>query len=248
MTLVALLFVAAPNAGVFAQNGDVSPVFPADRHAELREELDFEEAKLPEPDPVKEKEEEADESDDPEDDTSWFDDWDWDISLDFSKPASILILILLLVPLGYLIYRVLGDVEMRRRTKKEGVEEQDEITLEEIEEEKLVATGVSLSLQERAERAGQFDVAVRLLYIQLLKNLQDSGQIKYRKNFSNRDYQIQLSGTDYLSDFRAVTYDYERYWYGKYPIDRLSYRLVQRKFATLNERLARLLQTEEDYD
>jgi len=96
---------------------------------------------------------------------------------------------------------------------------------------------VSLSLLERAERAGQFDVAVRLLYIQLLKELQDAGLIKYRKDFSSRDYQNQLRGQDVLPDVRAVTKEYQRYWFGKYPIDRLSYRNTYQRFTALHERI-----------
>ena len=62
----------------------------------------------------------------------------------------------------------------------------------------------------------------------------DGGLIKYRRDFSNRDYQNQLRSSSFLTDFRDVTANYERYWYGKYPIERLSYRLVRRKFTALN--------------
>lgn len=231
---------------VSAQSESPSTAFPAERWEEIREELDY----VEDPDQKRRREEAEAKQKAEEDDEPWWDGdfGDWDIDLSMSEPVSYLILGLLLLPIGYLVYRILGDIDMRRRTKREGNEEEERITLEEIEEEKLVASGVSLSLLERAERARQFDVAVRLLYIQLLKSLQDAGQIKYRRDFSNRDYQRQLAGTDLVTDFRGVTYDYERFWFGKYPIDRLSYRLVQRKFNALNERLARLNQTVEDYD
>ena len=98
------------------------------------------------------------------------------------------------------------------------------------------------------ERAGQFDIAVRLLYIQLLKELQDGGLIKYRKDFSNRDYQTQLKGTGFLAGFREVIQEYERYWFGKYPIDRLSYRNIYQRFTALNERIrAATAKTSNDY-
>lgn len=154
-------------------------------------------------------------------------------NIDLSNGTTLIILLLLLTGLGYLIYRMLGDVDMRKRTKGDN-EEMDKISISEIEEEQLVAEGVSLTLLQRAENAGQFDIAVRLHYIQLLKELQDGGLIKYRRDFSNRDYQNQLRRSSFLNDFRDVTADYERYWYGKYTIDRLSYRLVHRKFTTLN--------------
>lgn len=179
-----------------------------------------------------EDEEEKEEEEPPEPD--W--DFNWDFNL--SNTTTIIIFSILIAALGFLIYRMLGDVNMRKRTREEGDEDQEFIDLEDLEEEKLVATGVSLSLLERAEEAGQFDVAVRLLYIQLLKELQDAGLIQYRRDYSNRDYQNQLLGKEVLTDFREVTIDYERYWYGKYAIEKLGYRLVQRKFNVLSSQIA----------
>ncbi|TXF87105.1 hypothetical protein FUA23_18610 [Neolewinella aurantiaca] len=225
---VRLLVLAGVGLGFHPLVGQqaASPVFPADRHKELMDDLSF----------VKEKEEEEIEEEvEEEDPFDWFDSLgsyeNWKI--DLSDGTTLLILAILIAGLGYLIYRMLGDVDMRKRTKGKE-DDQDEINISEIEEEQLVAEGVSLTLLQRAENAGQFDIAVRLLYIQLLKELQDGGLIRYRRDFSNRDYQNQLRRSDFLQDFREVTADYERYWYGKYPIERLSYRLVHRKFTTLN--------------
>lgn len=204
---------------MLAQN-DKSPVFPEKRHQELIEKITF----LP-----KEKVEKEEELPEP--------DWDFNWDFNLSKTTTIIIFSILIVALGFLIYRMLGDVNMRKRTRGERDEDQEFIDLEDIEEEKLVATGVSLSLLERAEEAGQFDVAVRLLYIQLLKELQDAGLIQYRRDYSNRDYQNQLLGKEVLTDFRDVTIDYERYWYGKYAIEKLGYRLVQRKFNVLSSQI-----------
>lgn len=220
-----LVLVAAAVIGqdtVYA-TPSVSAVFPADRHRELRNELDY--TAPDEEDEVKEIDTEGD---------AW--DWDFfDFDFSFSSGTSIVIFVILLGLLGFLIYRMLGDVSLRKRTLPE--EEEDQINVEELEEEQLVAEGVSLSLLERAERAGRYDVAVRLLYIQSLKELQDAGMIRYRKDFSNRDYQRQLEGRALLSDFRAVTRQYERYWFGKYPIDRLSYRTVYQRFTALTEQI-----------
>lgn len=227
-----LLLLLFPVTGeVKAQEGR-SPVFPAERHRELMEELDFSLPDEKEPEEAEEVVEDNDESDG----SDWFD-WDWgDGDFSFTSGISIFIFVILLILLGLLVYRMLGDVSLRKRTRSEE-DDTDRIDINDIEEEKLVAAGVSLSLLERAERAGQFDVAVRLMYIQLLKELQDAGLIKYRRDFSNRDYQNQLRGKDVLPDFRAVTAEYERYWFGKYPIDRLSYRNTYQRFQALNERI-----------
>lgn len=204
-----------------------SPVFPDARHEELMKSLDF----TP-PEVTETEEEEISEGSSPN--------WSWENwEIDLSSTTTWIIFGVLLLVLGFFVYRILDDVSIRKRTKGED-EGLDEIKVEDIEEEELVVAGVSLSLLERAERASQFDIAVRLLYIQLLKELQDGGLIKYRKDFSNRDYQNQLTGHELLADFRAVTYEYERYWFGKYPIDRLSYRNTYQRFQALNARIQAL--------
>ena len=195
-----------------------SPIFPADRFAEIREALDYPLEDVPEEKATQEND--------------WFD-WLNNIDLDFSETNVQIILGILLVALGVLIYRILDDVNLRRRLRGEE-EEEDKIEISDLEEERMVAEGVKQSLLERAESTKQFAVAVRLLYIQLLKELQDGGLIKYRRDYSNRDYQHQLAASSFLEEFRAVTADYERYWYGKYTVDQLSYRLTKQKFTSLS--------------
>ncbi|MEL7162269.1 MAG: DUF4129 domain-containing protein [Bacteroidota bacterium] len=212
--ILLLLFCLSLSPRLFGQ-AEAPVIFPPERHEELRQEISF----VP---PVEEEEEEKEEP---------AFDFNWDF--DLSPNVSIAIFSVLLLGFGFLIYRMLDDVSLRGRIREKSQEEG--VNIEELEEERLVAEGVSLSLLQRAENAEQFDVAVRLLYLQLLKELQDATLIKYRRDYSNRDYQRQLRDTEFLRDFRDITADYERYWYGKYPVDRLSYRLVQRKFNVLNQ-------------
>lgn len=201
------------------------PVFPEQRLRELREELPFEAP------------ERAASSPDTPSDSKWLD-WEWPDwtpeVLQLSPLTSLGLLFLLLLLLGLLIYRMLDDVSMRRKRLRVLDEP---LNIEEISEESLVAEGVSEQLFERAERAGQYALAVRLRYIQTLRELQDAGLIRYRKDLSNRDYQAQLKGQPLLEDFRTVTREYERYWFGKYPIDRLGYRYASQLFLNLHTRI-----------
>jgi hypothetical protein len=216
-----------------------SQVFPEDRLRELTEELDF---TPPEPEP---EPEEA-----PFDFSEWFDGLSWNTeswSIDLTDGATLAILLVLLAGIGFFIYRMLGDVSLRKRLAGEE-DDTAGINIDDLEEERLVAEGVSLTLLERAERAGQYDVAVRLLYLQLLKELQDGGFIKYRRDYSNRDYQYQLRDTAWLADFRDVTADYERYWYGKYAIERLGYRLTRGKFTAFFKGLRATAKAEADVE
>ncbi|MEO0731503.1 MAG: DUF4129 domain-containing protein [Bacteroidota bacterium] len=227
LRLILLLCLALP--GILSAQEGMTDMFPVKRHQELREEIIF----TP---PPEEEEEEAT----PE---PWAD-FNWDVNL--SREATIAIFAVLLLLVGFLIFRMLGDVNTRRRVREE--DEEVGVNIDELEEERLVAEGVSLSLLQRAENAGQFAVAVRLLYLQLLKELQDANLIRYRRDYSNRDYQNQLRETTFLTDFRDITADYERYWYGKYPIDPLSYRMVRRKFNVLQQRIKAATPESELYD
>lgn len=212
LILLLLLFVA-PLAG------QPSPVFPAERHAELREELPYT--------PEEEPEEEVPTDEPPA--------VDWERVQDVLTKFAWLFVISGLLLLAYFLLRHFKVGFFAPRRVEAPVAR---VEAEEIVEEEMVREGVELSLIERAEGAGQYDVAVRLHYIALLKSLQDGGYIRYRRDYSNRDYRRQLSGNPLQADFTEVTKLYERYWYGEYPLDRLGYRLVSRKFFALSDRLA----------
>ena len=222
LLLSLLLLLCVP---LWAQSkGGSSDIFPADRLAELREELVYEVEEESEPVELSEP-------------------IDWDLHLDsLRSPLVLAIATALLLGLGLLIYRILGDLEVRRREGDS--EEARGVAVTEIVEEELVERGVSVSMLERAEAAGQYDIAVRLLYITLLKSLQEAGLLRYRRDFSNRDYRQQLRDHPLHPDFVRLTQTYERYWYGKYPIDRLSYRLVYQDFRALTDRIAPPVTTE----
>jgi hypothetical protein len=195
-----------------------SAIFPAQRHAELREEVVYvpEEEEIVEPEPFES-----------------FEPFDWE---PYRWPAIYLISILLGSVLIYLVYRLLldmGYIKVRPRTAAPVA-----VTVEEIDEEVVVAEGVPLSLLERAEQGGQYAIAIRLLYLQTLKVLQDDGHLRYRRDYSNHDYLDQLRGNVHRPAFARVTELYERYWYGDYPVDRLTYRAVRTSFTSLTETLS----------
>lgn len=229
MRPLVLLLLFHLTVGLSAQQ---SALFPPERYGELREEVVYEEP---------EEEELAEPPESP------FEEWlnGLDLSI-FREPLTWILLIVFTVGLGLLVYLILRGLRLRRARSDE--RENEAVDIEEIVEEEMVQHGVSLSLLERAERAGQYDIAVRLLYISLLKELQDAGQIRYRKDYSNRDYLRQLSSSNLRPDVLSVTRDYERYWYGKYRIDRLSYRVTQKDFSALSERIAALRSQAPAYD
>lgn len=199
-------------------SGQGSDLFPQDRLQELREAVVFEypeEEKVPDP---------------PDNPFAKFD-------LEaFRAPLIWGISLVVLAGLAFLIYRILRDLDLKKRAAAAELTER-KVTVAEIVEEDMVREGVSTTLLERAEKAGQYDIAVRLLYISLLKELQDARLISYRKHFTNRDYRRQMENTALSNEFTDITATYERYWYGKHPVDRLTYRLLQKGFTSLTGRI-----------
>jgi hypothetical protein len=219
--LLPSLFAALTVLIPAALPGQASELFPAGRHAELREEIVYTPHDPPDPDPAP-----APDQNEP---------FDLD---DYRRPLIIGISTVLLAGFGLLAYRLLRDLGyLRSATPTEAPPVR--ATVAELDEATAMADGIPPSLLGRAEAEGEYTAAIRLLYLDILKKLQDGGHIRYRRDYSNRDYRRQLSGSTYGADFTQVTGLYERFWYGAYPLDRLTYRASRRHFTELIETLSR---------
>ena len=75
-----------------------------------------------------------------------------------------------------------------------------------------------------AERKLNYRYAIRLHYLNILKNLTDAGLIDWQIDKTNREYEYELRGTRFSSGFNPVTYIFNAAWYGDFPInDQLYY-------------------------
>lgn len=148
-----------------------------------------------------------------------------------------LLLALLLGICAYVIYQLL-DGKFTRGPKEE--KDQDRrVELEEIQEDRISFRETE-SLLERAVRNEQYELAVRLQYLSLLKRLHELGFIVFKKDKVNRAYIFEMDKQVLGKDFRKITLDYERNWYGNYPTDRLSYRLVGSRFEQMQQQLDKI--------
>lgn len=160
---------------------------------------------------------------------------DWQIgNIRLSNTAFILIVLLLIAGLGFFLYQYFDMAE--KRTKGEAINDL-QLELENIEEEKLSLSQTE-TLLEKAERLGDFTTAVRLQYLALLKQLQELGMIQYQRDKTDREYRREMDKTELGDVFSEITIDYARNWYGQYPLDRLSYRLVAERFERLRNHLS----------
>jgi len=77
---------------------------------------------------------------------------------------------------------------------------------------------------------GNYNRAVRYLYLKLLQVLTGNRLIVWQKEKTNRDYFRELLNTNYSVDFRTITSAYEYVWYGKFPLDKPNFEDINKDF------------------
>ncbi len=74
-------------------------------------------------------------------------------------------------------------------------------------------------LIEEAEKRQDFRLAIRFIYLKLLRTLDDKQLIHWKAEKTNSDFISELSVPNLKTDFVRVTRLYEYFWYGEFEID-----------------------------
>jgi len=90
---------------------------------------------------------------------------------------------------------------------------------------------------DKAISAGNYRLAIRLLYLRLLLRLSEKNVIQYTADKTNFDYLLQLQGTSWYQPFFRLTRHYEYVWYGWFDIDREKFDVIQTEFKTLEQQV-----------
>jgi hypothetical protein len=80
-----------------------------------------------------------------------------------------------------------------------------------------------------------FRLAVRLLYLQTLKQLSDTGRIHYKPDKTNRQYVYELANASLKPDFERLTSQFEFVWYGDFPVDETQFASLRTAFNAFNK-------------
>ena len=75
-----------------------------------------------------------------------------------------------------------------------------------------------------------FRLAVRLLYLQTLRQLNNTGHIAYKPDKTNRQYVQELANTTLQPDFEQLTRRFEFVWYGDFPVDEAQFATIRDEF------------------
>lgn len=108
------------------------------------------------------------------------------------------------------------------------------------EEEEMPEDIFAINYQKEIDKAaaqGNYRLAVRLMYLRLLKNMSEKNVINYKQDKTNLDYLMQLSSTKYYNDFFRITRHYEYSWYGKFEVSSQAYQLINKEVLQFENQL-----------
>lgn len=90
---------------------------------------------------------------------------------------------------------------------------------------------------DKAIASNNYRLAVRLLYLQTLKQLTDNGLIDWRINKTNATYVQELSGHQQQSAFMQLTNYFDRVWYGETTISYVQFADTQQSFIQFQQQI-----------
>jgi hypothetical protein len=90
---------------------------------------------------------------------------------------------------------------------------------------------------EKAIAAKDFRLAVRYLYLQVLRRLSDDKQIQLAPDKTNYQYQLELKSSELKKLFALVTFQYECVWYGGFEINETAFISIRNDFKNFTAQL-----------
>lgn len=150
----------------------------------------------------------------------------------FNSIFGIIFWILAIGLFGYLVYRLfLSNSALFTRGRK-NISSDTEVNLQEDTNDPDV-------LLRNAIRSGNYRLAVRYLYLQVLTKLAERKIIEINSNKTNYEYVNEIRKHKFANEFASLTLQYEYVWYGEYPVDEKLFAQIQGSFAQFNKTLSR---------
>lgn len=132
--------------------------------------------------------------------------------------------------LVFLIYKLSGMNLMAIFGKKAGAISKTSID----EAENIHIIHFEKEIKQAVEQ-GDFRLAVRLLYLQSLKDLTDKRLIDWQPGKTNNSYLQELHTASFRQDFAQLTGQFEYIWYGRFPIAAADFAPLQDQFYAFKQ-------------
>ena len=145
---------------------------------------------------------------------------------------QVLLILLAICGIGYGIYRMMQQPR-NRLIARDGVE----ITEANLDQY-LHETDLDRFLRDALSK-GNYALAVRLYYLQIIKDLSERQAIRWAREKTNRDYLREMRPHLLHDSFRGVTRAFERVWYGNQSLTADEYAQVEPDFKSLLDQIRR---------
>lgn len=152
---------------------------------------------------------------------------------DFSGFFEVLVWILIIGAVVLVLYQLV-QVRFGKLWKKKSDEAVVAITKEGDEIEDIRNVEFDDAVQ-KAIAEKRYRVAVRLLYLRSLRQLQDRSMINWRREKTNRDYLYELSDQGLRPIFSDLTFIFEYIWYGEFPVDQKHFETAHAGFLEFDQ-------------
>lgn len=153
---------------------------------------------------------------------------DWSF---WGKLLQVVAVLIAVFGLGYAIYRMM-QAPSNRQIARDGAL----ITFDNVEDY-LHESDLDRFLRE-ALAAGNFTLALRFHFLQILKMLSEKQAIQWAREKTNRDYLREMRPNRLFAEFEAVTQTYERVWYGNISLDKTVFAQLETPFKNFKQQLA----------
>ncbi len=151
---------------------------------------------------------------------------------DLSRFRFIFIAVALII-LGIGLYLLLRNSRFNTKIKNNIL-----VNFNDMDEESLrnaeLSTPLGIALKD-----GDYQTAYRLKYLEVLQQLIQKNLIFYKKEKTNYEYLLQLSGKQVYEPFRLLTFNFDGIWYGEMLIDKTRFESLLPYFDTFNLKLGK---------
>lgn len=108
------------------------------------------------------------------------------------------------------------------------------------EEEEIVRSQDISSLIESAIAVGDYRLAVRYYYLQLLKNLNEKGLINYEFQKTNAEYLAEIRDDSFKPKVKRLMHLYDFIWYGSFSVTENDFLVAQNSFREVESSIFNL--------
>ena len=143
-----------------------------------------------------------------------------------STLVQIIAVVTVIAGIGWWVYKMMSMPSNRRLPSNNSSITPDDL------ESRIHETDLEKHLRDALAR-GEYNLAVRIHYLQIIRALSEKKYIRWSKEKTNREYLRELRNTKMEEPVRNITGVYERIWYGNRLTDQEDYLLLAPDFINV---------------